>query len=181
MVGTGKDMIVNPRSFSCGFIHVYRFQEDGKELEFIHKTKVEEPPLALLAFQGRLLAGVGRDLRIYDLGMKQLLRKAQAQVVPHLVVGLQTQGSRIIVSDVQESIIYVVYKFQENMLIPFVDDVIARWTTCSTMVDYETAAWGRQVWKFMAPSMSTKSFRRSRRGRFRGSSRTRTAVSARRA
>ena len=142
IVGTGKDMIVNPRSFSSGFLHVYRFQEDGKELEFIHKTKVEEPPLALLPFQGRLLAGIGKDLRIYDLGMKQLLRKAQANVVSHLIVGLQTQGSRIIVSDVQESITYVVYKFQENMLIPFVDDVIARWTTCSTMVDYETAAGG---------------------------------------
>jgi splicing factor 3B subunit 3 len=158
VVGTGKDMIANPRSFSCGFLHVYRFQEDGKELEFIHKTKVEEPPLALLAFQGRLLAGVGRDLRIYDLGMKQLLRKAQAQVAPHLIIGLQTQGSRIIVSDVQESIIFVVYKFQENMLIPFVDDVIARWTTCSTMVDYETAAGGDKfgnLWLLRCPQKAS--------------------------
>lgn len=142
VVGTGKDIIVSPRSFSNAFIYVYRFLEDGKELEFIHKTKVEEPPLALLGFQGRLLAGVGHDLRIYDLGLKQLLRKCQAQVVPNLVVGLQTQGSRIIVSDVQESVVYVVYKHQENRLIPFVDDVVARWTTCSTMVDYETVAGG---------------------------------------
>ena len=142
VVGTGKDIIVSPRSFSNAFIYVYRFLEEGKELEFIHKTKVEEPPLALLGFQGRLLAGVGHDLRIYDLGLKQLLRKCQAQVVPNLVVGLQTQGSRIIVSDVQESVVYVVYKHQENRLIPFVDDVVARWTTCSTMVDYETVAGG---------------------------------------
>lgn len=142
VVGTGKDIIVSPRSFSNAFIYVYRFLEDGKELEFIHKTKIEEPPLALLGFQGRLLAGVGHDLRIYDLGLKQLLRKCQAQVVPNLVVGLQTQGSRIVVSDVQESVVYVVYKHQENRLIPFVDDVVARWTTCSTMVDYETVAGG---------------------------------------
>ena len=142
VVGTGKDIIVSPRSFSNAFIYVYRFLEDGKELEYIHKTKVEEPPLALLGFQGRLLAGVGHDLRIYDLGLKQLLRKCQAQVVPNLVVGLQTQGSRIVVSDVQESVVYVVYKHQENRLIPFVDDVVARWTTCSTMVDYETVAGG---------------------------------------
>ncbi|KAI9795517.1 MAG: pre-mRNA-splicing factor rse1 [Piccolia ochrophora] len=140
VVGTGKDMIASPRSSAGGFIHVYRFQEDGKEIEFIHKTKVEEPPLALLAFQGRLLAGIGPHLRLYDLGMKQLLRKAQTEVAPNLIVGLQTQGSRIIVSDVQESIIYVVYKFQENRLIPFVDDVVPRWTTCTTMVDYETVA-----------------------------------------
>ncbi|KAI9675640.1 MAG: pre-mRNA-splicing factor rse1 [Caeruleum heppii] len=159
VVGTGKDMIVSPRSFTAGFIHVYRFQEDGKELEFIHKTKVEEPPLALLAFQGRLLAGIGTNLRIYDLGMKQLLRKAQAQVVPTLIVGLQTQGSRIIVSDVQESVVYVVYKFQDNRLIAFADDVIARWTTCSTMVDYETVAGGDKfgnLWLLRCPTKASE-------------------------
>ena len=159
VVGTGKDIVVNPRSFTAGFIHVYRFLEDGKELEFIHKTKVEEPPLALLSFQGRLLAGIGTDLRIFDLGMKQLLRKCQAQVVPNLIVGLQTQGSRIIVSDVQESVVYVVYKYQDNLLIPFVDDVIARWTTCTTMVDYETVAGGDKfgnLWLLRCPQKASE-------------------------
>ncbi|CAF9928539.1 pre-mRNA-splicing factor rse1 [Imshaugia aleurites] len=159
VVGTGKDIVVAPRSFTAGFIYVYRFLEDGKELEFIHKTKIEEPPQALLGFQGRLLAGVGNELRIYDLGLKQLLRKCQAQVVPNLVVGLQTQGSRIIVSDVQESVVYVVYKFQENRLIPFVDDVIARWTTCSTMVDYETVAGGDKfgnIWLLRCPQKASE-------------------------
>ncbi|KAL1961706.1 hypothetical protein VTN77DRAFT_1310 [Rasamsonia byssochlamydoides] len=154
IVGTAKDMVVSPRSFSAGFIHVYRFQEDGRELEFIHKTKVEEPPLALLAFQGRMLAGIGSLLRIYDLGMKQMLRKCQVQATPRLIVGLQTQGSRIVVSDVQESVTYVVYKYQENRLIPFVDDIIARWTTCSTMVDYETTAGGDKfgnIWLVRCP------------------------------
>ncbi|OJJ49096.1 hypothetical protein ASPZODRAFT_60110 [Penicilliopsis zonata CBS 506.65] len=148
VVGTGKDMTVSPRSHSAGFIHIYRFQEDGKELEFIHKTKIDEPPLALLGFQGRLLAGIGSTLRVYDLGMKQLLRKCQAQVVPKLIVGLQTQGSRIVVSDVQESVTYVVYKYQENRLIPFVDDSVSRWTTTSTMLDYETVAGGDKFGNF---------------------------------
>ena len=159
VVGTGKDMVVSPRSFSGGFIHVYRFLEDGKELEFIYKSSVEQPPLALLGFQGRLLAGIGNELRIFDLGLKQLLRKCQAQVVPNLVVGLQTQGSRIIVSDVQESVVFVVYKFQENRLIPFVDDVIARWTTCTTMVDYETVAGGDKfgnLWLLRCPQKASE-------------------------
>lgn len=142
IVGTGKDMVANPPSSSAGFLHVYRFHEDGKELEFIHKTKVEKPPRALLAFQGRLLAGVGQDLRIYDLGMRQMLRKCQVTCAPNMIVGLQTQGSRIIISDVQESVTYAVYKYQENKLIPFADDMISRWTTCTTMVDYETVAGG---------------------------------------
>ena len=158
VVGTGKDMVVSPRSFSAAFIYVYRFQNGGKELEFIHKTKVEEPPLALLAFQGRLLAGIGHSLRIYDLGMRQLLRKCQAEVVPHLVVGLQTQGSRIIVSDVQESVVYVVYKQQDNLLIPFVDDVVPRWTTCTAMVDYESVAGGDKfgnLWLLRCPQKAS--------------------------
>lgn len=158
VVGTGKDIAVNPQSSTSGFIHIYRFQEDGKELEFIHKTKVDSPPLALLAFQGRLLAGVGPDLRIYDLGMKQLLRKCQALVTPRTIVGLQTQGSRIVVSDVQESVTYVVYKYQENRLIPFADDMIARWTTCTAMVDYETVAGGDKfgnLWLLRAPQKAS--------------------------
>lgn len=68
-------MVPNPRQFSEGYVHVYRFHEDGRELEFIHKTKVEEPPTALAAFQGRLVAGIGKMLRIYDLGLKPLLRR----------------------------------------------------------------------------------------------------------
>lgn len=34
-------------------------------------------PLAVLAFQGRLVAGVGKALRLYDLGKKKLLRKVE--------------------------------------------------------------------------------------------------------
>ena len=115
--------------------------------------------MALLGFQGRLLAGVGKDLRIYDLGMRQLLRKAQAEVVPNLITGLQTQGSRIVVSDLQQSVVMVVFKFQDNKLIPFVDDTIARWTSCTTMVDYETVAGGDKVgnlWLLRCPSKASE-------------------------
>ncbi|KAH9907364.1 Pre-mRNA-splicing factor rse-1 [Xylariomycetidae sp. FL2044] len=101
VVGTGKDMVVDPRQFSAGFIHIYRFHEDGKELEFVHKTKVEEPPISIIPFQGRLAAGIGKVVRIYDLGLRQLLRKAEAAVAPGLITSLQSQGNRIIVGDVQ--------------------------------------------------------------------------------
>jgi splicing factor 3B subunit 3 len=142
VVGTGKDMVVNPRRFTEGYIHVYRFHDGGRDLEFIHKTKVDEPPMALLPFQGRLLAGIGKRLLVYDLGLKQLLRKAQAEVAPQLIVSLQTQGSRIVVGDVQQGVSYVVYKQEMNKLLPFVDDTIHRWTTCTAMVDYESVAGG---------------------------------------
>ncbi|KAI1770802.1 Pre-mRNA-splicing factor rse-1 [Hypoxylon cercidicola] len=142
MVGTGKDMVLNPRQFTAGYICVYRFLDNGKKLEFIYKTKVEEPPLALIAFQGRLATGIGRSLRIYDLGLKQLLRKAQADVAPQLIVSLQTQGNRIVIGDVQHGIIMAVYTHESNKLTPFVDDMTARWTTCTTLADYDSVVGG---------------------------------------
>lgn len=156
LVGTGKDMVASPPSASCGFIHVYRFQDDGRSLEFIHKTKVEAPPRALRAFQGRVLAGVGQDLRIYDLGMRQLLRKAQClATVPNLIVGIATQGNRIVCADMQESVTYCVYKYQDNRLIPFCDDAFARWSASApAMVDYETVAAGDKfgnLWLLRCP------------------------------
>ncbi|KAG9508251.1 pre-mRNA-splicing factor rse1 [Fusarium musae] len=142
LVGTSKDMILNPRQFSEGYIHVYRFQQNGRELEFIHKTKVEEPPKALVAFQGRLAAGIGKALRIYDLGLKQLLRKVQVEVAPQLIVSLNTQGNRIVVGDIQQGVTMVMFDHESQKLIPFVDDTVARWTTCTAMIDSESVAGG---------------------------------------
>ncbi|KAK4147046.1 CPSF A subunit region-domain-containing protein [Dichotomopilus funicola] len=159
VVGTGKDMVLNPRQFSEGYIHVYRFHEDGRDLEFIHKTKVEEPPMALIPFQGRLLAGIGKTLRVYDLGLRQLLRKAQGVVAPHLIVSLQTQGSRIVVGDVQQGLTYIVYKPESNKLLPFADDTVNRWTTCTTMVDYESVAGGDKfgnIWILRCPDRASQ-------------------------
>lgn len=158
IVGTGKDMVLNPRQFSEGYIHVYRFQENGRELEFIHKTKIEEPPMALLPYQGKLLAGIGKTLRIYDLGLRQMLRKAQADVAPNLIVSLQAQNHRIVVGDVQQGVTYVVYKPESNKLIPFVSDTISRWVTSTTMVDYESTAGSDKfgnVWILRCPEKAS--------------------------
>ena len=47
---------------------------------FIFQTEADDVPLALMAFQGRLVAGVGKSLRIYDMGKKKLLRKVETKV-----------------------------------------------------------------------------------------------------
>ncbi|XP_044724283.1 mono-functional DNA-alkylating methyl methanesulfonate n-term domain-containing protein [Hirsutella rhossiliensis] len=142
VVGTGKDVVVNPRSFSEAFIHVYRLNEGGRQIEFVHKTAVEEPPLALIPFQGKVLAGIGK-----------------AEAGPQQIVSLNTQGNRIVVGDVQYGITYVVYKPATNKLIPFVDDTAARWTTCTAMVDYESVAGGDKfgnVWVVRCPPKASE-------------------------
>ncbi len=113
-------------------------------------------PLAVMGFQGRLVAGVGKALRIYDIGKKKMLRKVENKVrhfhqkkfdsltiiksFATAIVSLATQGSRIIVGDMQESVFFVAYKAPENRLLVFADDSQPRWITAQTMVDYTTVA-----------------------------------------
>jgi len=142
VVGTAKDAFVQPRTCKNGFLRVYRFVDEGTRIELIHKTEVDEIPSALIGFQGRLAAGIGKALRIFDLGKKKLLRKVENKSFSTAIVSLSTQGSRLLVGDMQDSVSYVVYKPADNRLIVFADDVVPRWTTCATMVDYDTVAGG---------------------------------------
>lgn len=144
-VGTAKDLRFNPYKFAGATIQIYKISPDGRQLELFHETDVSDPPLALLAFKGKLIAGVGTNLCLYDCGMRSVLRKAQASnCVPTRITDIKTQGSRLVVSDQAQSVTYFVHKDQvhPNRLIPFVDDTVARHTTCSEMLDYDTTVGG---------------------------------------
>ncbi|KAG2730116.1 hypothetical protein I3843_01G272800 [Carya illinoinensis] len=53
-VGTAKGLQFWPkRSVAAGFIHIYRFIEDGRSLELLHKTQVEGVPTALSKHIGK--------------------------------------------------------------------------------------------------------------------------------
>lgn len=60
-------------------------------MELLHKTSVDEAPTALCAYQGKLLVGVGRMLRLYDLGKKKLLRKCENKVTPSDILKEKTE------------------------------------------------------------------------------------------
>ncbi len=97
VVGTSQDTFLAPRSCTSGFLRTYRFTDDGRGLELLHKvsvcassctdqhlistqTETNDVPLAIMAFQGKLIAGVGKSLRLYDMGKKKLLRKVENKV-----------------------------------------------------------------------------------------------------
>lgn len=80
VVGTVKEMTLSNRSHAGGYLIVYKLSAAGDQLELVHRTPVEDTPGAIVPFQGRLLAGVGKFLRIYDLGKKKLLRKCENKV-----------------------------------------------------------------------------------------------------
>lgn len=163
VVGTAKDLSFQPYKFSGASIQVYKVSPDGRKLEFFHETEVSDPPLALLGFKGKMVAGVGRNLCLYDCGMRSLLRKAQASnCVPTRIMDLKTQGSRLVVADAAESATYVVHKDQvhPNRLIPFADDTISRHTTCVEMLDYDTTVGGDKfgnLWLLRCPPKVSES------------------------
>lgn len=117
-----------------------RVSPDCLNLKLIHRTAVDEIPLAVCAYQGRVLVGVGRMLRLYDMGKKKLLRKCENKHIPNAIVAINAIGQRIYVSDVQESVYAVRYKRQENQLIVFADDTHPRWITTTCVLDYDTVA-----------------------------------------
>ncbi|CEL54610.1 Pre-mRNA-splicing factor RSE1 OS=Cryptococcus neoformans var, neoformans serotype D (strain B-3501A) GN=RSE1 PE=3 SV=1 [Rhizoctonia solani AG-1 IB] len=76
------------------------------------------------------------------MGKKKLLRKSENKGFSTAIVTLTSQGSRIIVGDMQESVHYATYKAESNRLLVFADDTSARWVTSATLVDYDTVAIG---------------------------------------
>ncbi|KMZ63735.1 Pre-mRNA-splicing factor RSE1 [Zostera marina] len=140
-VGTAMGLQFWPkRSITAGFIHIYKIVNDGRGIELLHKTKVEGVPLALCQFQGKLLAGVGSVLRVYDLGKKRLLRKCENKLFPNNIVSIHTYRDRIYVGDMQESFHYCKYRRDENQLYIFADDSVPRWLTSSFHIDFDTMA-----------------------------------------
>eukprot|EP01114_Cavostelium_apophysatum_P007242 TRINITY_DN1917_c0_g1_i4.p1 TRINITY_DN1917_c0_g1~~TRINITY_DN1917_c0_g1_i4.p1 ORF type:complete len:1150 (+),score=351.82 TRINITY_DN1917_c0_g1_i4:48-3497(+) len=138
IVGTAKDLRLYPqRTCSGGFINVFRLLDNG-QLQFLHKSATDNVPLALCPFQGRLLVGCGKALRIYDMGKKKMLRKAENKNFPNLITNITTQGDRIYVSDIQESIHFVKFKKSENAFYTFADETVSRFLTSSIMLDYDT-------------------------------------------
>lgn len=156
IVATGKNMIPSTGQHSGGNLHAFYIDEETGRLVWLHKTEVEAPCRSLQAFRGKLLAGIGRTLFLFDLGARQLLRKAQGTVTNNMIINVQTMGTRVTVTDVRESVIYCVYKPKENAFYPFADDSIARWSTCHVMVDFETVAASDKFGNFFMVRSSKK-------------------------
>lgn len=113
------------------------------ELNFIHSTQLPSVAYSLVEFQGKVLIGVGNHLRLFDLGMKQLLSKANSKVeFISQIVKIETQGNRVVVGDIRESVTFLVYKPNINEFLPFADDVLPRHITSIKMLDYNTVIGG---------------------------------------
>ncbi|KAJ2853402.1 pre-mRNA-splicing factor rse1, partial [Coemansia erecta] len=137
-VGCARSMTLRPRTSEACSLRIYRWTAQGTHLDLVHETPVDEIPQALLSFAGMLLVGLGRTLRLYDLGIRQLLKKAQAQVAPNMITGLlphPTVPQRLFVTDVQESVQLVVYSHASRQFHVVLDDSLPRYITCAHVLD----------------------------------------------
>eukprot|EP01016_Furgasonia_blochmanni_P023672 TRINITY_DN2553_c0_g1_i10.p1 TRINITY_DN2553_c0_g1~~TRINITY_DN2553_c0_g1_i10.p1 ORF type:complete len:405 (-),score=160.43 TRINITY_DN2553_c0_g1_i10:62-1216(-) len=137
-VGTVKDYVHEPRSFSAGFIHTYVFTDQGTKLQLIHKTQVEDIPYSFAIFKGRLLVGVGNFLRLYDFGKRKLLKKCEYRHFLNPINTLNVIGDRIYATDIADSFHVLRYKAKDNQLFEFADDILPRWITSACVLDYST-------------------------------------------
>ncbi len=138
VVGTAVGLQLSPRSAQKYFLLVYRFVSATCELSFLHRTPVNELAMCLCEFNGKLLAGMAHCIRLYEIGIKQMLRKCEARGFPSTVMRIETHGNRIFVGDMAESIFAVKYKRNENSFIIFGEDVIHRWTNSICVLDHDT-------------------------------------------
>lgn len=141
VVGTATHLQLHPRACEGGHIHVFRLMDNGRRLELVHSTPTDDVPYALANFGGRLLAGVGNVLRLYDMGKSRLLRKCETKGLPVMVQSiLVASNERIVVGDIAESMHWVRYRAQENTLSIFADEATARHLTATCQLDYNTVA-----------------------------------------
>lgn len=107
LVGATRELQLNPRIVKSSSVRAYRVSDDCTSLELLHTTPMDDVPQVICPFQGRVLIGVGKCLRIYDLGKKKLLRKCENKHIPNLIVTINVIGDRIVVGDREESFFFV--------------------------------------------------------------------------
>lgn len=82
---------------------VVKGNNDQTSFVFYHKTEIENPALALHGWDSKILAGVGKCLRAYEIGKKKMLRKAETKTLNSPVNTIKTIGKRVFVTEVMDS------------------------------------------------------------------------------
>lgn len=137
-VGTVTNMTMHPLKQEASHICLYRIVNNRFQL--LHKTLVKDGPvLALAQFQGRLLAGIGKTLRLYEMGKRQLLRKTEIKNMT-MVKTIQAVGDRAYCGDLLQSIQVVRLDTATNSLGVIASDACPRPIVCQELLDWNTVA-----------------------------------------
>lgn len=143
-VGSVTNFNIGTQHFSTAHISLYRMV--GERLQLLHKTKTEAPVTALASFQGRLLAAVGRTLRLYEMGKRQLLRKCELRsVFPTMIKTLNCVSERAFVGDLMQGMYVLKYHTASNKFVVLAKDLTPRCITSVELLDFHTVAVGDKL------------------------------------
>eukprot|EP00435_Cladocopium_sp_Y103_P007532 s4350_g2.t1 len=159
VVGTVYNMTLYPRHAPKATIKTYMYDE-RYHLQLIHSTPLDDVPLCLFPFEGRLLASVGKNLRIYELGKRKLLRKCEYKNIPEGLMWMHVKGDKIFAGDLRESFHIFKYRRSDNQLFVLSDDQAPRWMTCATVLDSMTMAGADKFDNFFVCRIPEEALRR---------------------
>lgn len=118
------------------------FVHDHPAVELLHVTRTKtDQRQTLLGFQGRLLVGVGLEIRTYDVGTKQLLFKGVSRMAAGPIVTMQPLGGdRIGVGYAHQGVSMVHYDAGDGQFHDFAWDANARHIISATPLDHTLVA-----------------------------------------
>ena len=92
-IGCAKSVQHHP-SFSMRDpkVKVYHWDHNAMTATFLHETEVEDVPLVLETWKEKILAGIGKCLRYYEVGHKRILRKGEIKNLSSPVNTIRTWG-----------------------------------------------------------------------------------------
>ncbi|CAD7967230.1 unnamed protein product [Amoebophrya sp. A25] len=137
VVATAHNMTLIPKKAQRTAIKTFMYDENY-QLQVIHSTATPDIVQCLFPFEGRLLAGVGKYLVIYELGKRKLLKKCEYKNLPEQISWIHVKNDRIYCCDVRESFHVLKYNREDNALFVVCDDVAPRYMMTASVIDYRT-------------------------------------------
>lgn len=124
-------------------LSTFRIEDDAK-LTFVHETRLDGTPTALQAYDRRIVVCVGNQIRLYEMGKKQLLKKSTTTVeflsrvtrIEHIENGL------FVVGDSNASTCYFNFDAATNHFVPLTCDTANRSVTALASLDKRTVIAG---------------------------------------
>lgn len=146
VVATAENQSFSP-PYGTGFwLYAYKIvtKQGSLSLDLTHKTKIDGPASALASFEGKVAVAIGNQLRLYELGMKQMLRKSSTRIEYLRRVNQMKQVANdvLMVGDANESISILTFDSQKNHFLPLSNDIMKRQVTAFATLDNRTVVGG---------------------------------------
>ncbi|EKE42344.1 hypothetical protein ENUP19_0388G0004 [Entamoeba nuttalli] len=135
IVGVIESYKTRPIQWKSSEIQVYSINE--RSINYCYSTKVEYPVRAFAEFKGMVLAGVGNILRLYDIGLKSLLKKAEKRQFASDIAQLHVIGETILLTGVSDGFNLIRYN-QINHKFDIYADSLPRWVVTAAPLNQST-------------------------------------------